>query len=259
MDKQINKTNLTNKDNSDIITPMNSSSRMLRIEEKRTRKQLIYVIGGSVGIILLVIFLGIPLLIKFSVIVGNMKSGNNIIEQTDKTPPFPPILSSLNSATNSASLKIDGYAEPETTLKLFLNDKEVKKTLLSQDGSFSFTDLTLKPGENQIYATTMDVSNNESSASAILKINYIKDAPKLEVTEPQDGQSFDKNHQEISISGKTDAGNNVWVNGRFVVVKDDGSFTMKLRLNDGENLLTISSKDPAGNETKVEKKVIFAP
>ena len=81
----------------------------------------------------------------------------------------------------------------------------------------------------------------------------------MEVTEPQDGQSFDKNHQEISISGKTDAGNNVWVNGRFVVVKDDGSFTMKLRLNDGENLLTISSKDPAGNETKVEKKVIFAP
>jgi len=46
---------------------------------------------------------------------------------------------------------------------------------------------------------------------------------------------------------------------RFVSVKDDGSFTYNLRLNDGENTLTIIARDAAGNETKLERKVTYQP
>jgi hypothetical protein len=61
------------------------------------------------------------------------------------------------------------------------------------------------------------------------------------------------------IKGLTDAGVIIWINDRFVAVKDDGSFNYSIRLQDEENTLNILARDSAGNETRLERKVIYQP
>lgn len=236
-----------------------SNSRMSRIEEKRIKKQLFLVVAGIIITIILVVIFGIPLLVKTSVFLGDLKSGPNINISQDKTPPYPPTLFQINEATNTARIKIEGYAESESTVKLFLNNEEIKKTLLGKDGTFSYEDIDLKDGVNEIYALAMDTAGNESVPSQILTVNYLRNAPKLIISEPGDNQNFGKNQQEISIKGQTDPGNSVSINSRFVYVKDDGMFVFTLKLSDGDNLITITAKDAAGNETKKEMHVVYSP
>ncbi len=234
-------------------------SRVSRLEEKRARKQFLIVIASIIGILLVVGTIGIPLMAGASVLLGNLKSRQPLVEGGDKTPPFPPILTPTTSATNSATLKLEGYGEPESTLTIFVNDQEMKKVLIGSDGNFSFTDINLVKGKNEIFATATDQAGNASTPSTHLVIIYIIDSPKLEIFEPTDGQTFAKNQQEIIIKGTTDPGNDIHINGRFVSVKDDGAFMFNLRLNDGENTLSIVARDQAGNETKLERKVTYTP
>lgn len=236
-----------------------TSSRVSRIEEKKTKRRLFLTLGGIIAIIVILYTVGIPLLARVSAILGSINSSQPNTANADTTAPFAPTLSPVNSSTNSAQLKLEGYAEPESTLKVMLNGEEAKKVLLGTEGSFSFDDITLDSGENTLYATATDDAGNESAISKELKIIYKKGAPKLEVTEPSDGQTFGKNQQEIVVKGKTDKGVDLRINDRFVTVKDDGTFEYSLKLGDGENTLVIVVQDLAGNQTKIERKVTYSP
>ncbi|MEK7165553.1 MAG: hypothetical protein AAB874_01955 [Patescibacteria group bacterium] len=237
---------------------MASYSRLSRIEERRSKRQLLWVILGIGIVILLLITLGIPLVAGVSALLGNLNS-QPLQVSDDKTPPLPPQFSTQNTATNSATYKIEGYGEPETTITLIVNGEEEKKLLLPADGAYSFPDVNLVGGENLIYGKLTDAAGNTSSDSDILTITYKKTGPKLEITDPQEGQTFAKNQQEISIKGTTDPNTSVTINDRFVKVNDDGTFEYKLKLADGENTLVILARDSAENITKVEKKVTYQP
>lgn len=235
------------------------NSRLSRIEEKRTKKQLFIVLVGIIAILALVFTLGIPLIVGMSVLLGNLRGSQSNSAGSDTTAPVPPVLSTPTQATNSAELLIEGYGESGSTLKIFMNEDEIKKILIGNDGTFTFTDIPLEKGDNRIYATVTDEAGNESIHSQELKIAYKKDGPKLEIQEPQENQEFGKNQQEIQIKGKTDTGSTVTINDRFVSVNDEGNFEYKLKLSDGENIVSIVARDSAGNETKIELKVTYQP
>jgi hypothetical protein len=234
------------------------NSRLSRIEEKRTKKQLFWVTAGIIALIILVVTLGIPLVVQFTSLVGNIKS-NQPLDAADKTAPFPPTLAPILESTNSAQLKIEGFAEPETTLKIYLNGEEDKKVLIGADGGFSFNDISLRDGPNTIYATATDQAGNESNKSKEFTVLFSKNAPKIEISEPTDNQEFGKNQQEIVVKGKTDKGVDIKINDRFVFVHDDGTFTYTLKLSEGENTLKVIGTDAAGNSTTLERKVIYKP
>jgi hypothetical protein len=233
-------------------------SRFSRIEEKKTKRNLTYVVGAIVILVVAIPLIGLPLLVKVSGLLGNSKD-SAVITNNDTTPPVPPVLSPILSATNSAKLKVEGYGEPATTLELKVNDESVKKVLLGNDGSFSFSDIILNPGSNTIVATSKDSAGNLSNPSKIWTILLKKKGPTLEVRDPTDGQNFDHSHQTITIKGKTDPQTQLSVNDRFVFVKDDGTFEYSLKLSDGDNTLTFKATDTAGNETKLERKVKYNP
>lgn len=234
-------------------------SRLSRVEEKRTKGQLVLVLAGIVAILALVLTLGIPLIVGVSVLLGNLRSSQTIPTGSDSTPPVAPIISTPTDATNSAILFVEGYGEPESTLKLFINDIEVKKILIGKEGTFSFADIALDRGENLIYATSTDESGNVSIPSQELKVYYKKEGPKLDLQTPQENQEFSKNQQEIQISGTTDVGSSISINDRFVQITDEGNFKYKLKLADGENIITVIARDRAGNETNLERKVTYRP
>ncbi len=232
-------------------------SRLTRLEEKRTKKRLIWLIMGITIFAILTIILGIPLMVRLSLFAGNIDSNPTTNDTEDTTPPYPPVLTPVTNATNSAQIRIDGYAEPETILKIFLNGLSIKEMILGKDGNFSFDDITLERGQNDMYGVSIDQANNESMPSQTISIIFKKDGPKLEIQEPLEGQVYSKEQQVIKINGKTDPRSTVWVNDRFVSVNDTGNFQYSLKLNSGENTLVIIAKDEAGNETKLERKVIY--
>lgn len=236
---------------------MSTNSRLTRLEEKRTKRRLILISAGIITLIALTVTIGIPLLVRISVLLGN--TGSSQVNESDTTPPFPPILNPILEATNSAQLKIDGYAEPESTLRLFLNGDQIKEVFVTRDGAFSFSDITLKEGSNTVFAVAGDTAGNVSNESTSLSITYKKTGPTLEIESPRDGQTFGRNQDEIVIKGKTDPDATVRLNDRFVSKKDDGSFEYPMILAEGETTLILVAKDQAGNETKTEIKVTYSP
>lgn len=234
-------------------------SRISRIEEKKTQKRLVIVVILTVLVIVLVFAVGIPLLVKVSALLGNINAQGQPLVSNDTTAPYAPILSPINNTTNNAKLTVEGFAEPETTLTLLVNGDKVKETLLGKEGTFTIDDVVLQSGKNTITAVATDQAGNESAQSNTLEVTYKTKGPQLEVSEPADGQSFDKDHQEITIKGTTDKDATIWINDRFVSVTDEGTFEHKLKLSDGENVVKIVARDSAGNEKVLEKTVMYNP
>ncbi len=245
--------------NADDANMPRQSSRLMRFEEKRAFRRLVLTLLGTVAIILALVFLGLPALIKFSLFMGGLKGSNEASTAKDTTLPYPPHLEAPYTATNSARITLSGYAEPNSTLEVFLNSESLKKILLKDDGQFEIADVPLKEGENKITAVTKDAADNTSQPSDTLLVIYKKTPPSLEVSEPSDGQGYNGENKKAKISGITEAGATVTVNGRLVMVKSDGSFIYDFPLSNGDNPLKIVATDIAGNQTTVERKVIFSP
>lgn len=233
-------------------------SLLTRKEEKRNlRKAFLY---GFLTILLgiTIFFLGVPALIKLAVFVGKINSSSILPEQSDNVPPSPPIFEPLFEATNSAKISLSGFAESESTLKLFFNSKE-KEVLVDNDGKFVFNNLELKDGQNRIYAVAIDKTGNESSDSKRINILYDNEAPELEINQPQDGETITDDNNRIEVIGKTEGEADILINDHFVVVDSEGNFNYQISLDEGENEIKIISKDKAGNQTEKTIKINYSP
>jgi hypothetical protein len=72
-------------------------------------------------------------------------------------------------------------------------------------------------------------------------------APKLDIAQPQAGSSVDA--RNVIVTGATEAGATITVNGRTVVTTPDGTFTDSFSANPGTLEIAVVSRDRAGNET----------
>jgi len=233
-------------------------SLLTRKEEKRNlRKSFLY---GFLTILLgiAIFFLGVPALIKLAVFVGKINSSSTPPEQTDNVPPSPPVFEPAFEATNSATISLSGFAESESTLKLFFNNEE-KEVLVDNSGTFIFNDLKLKEGQNRIYAVAIDKVGNESSDSKRVSVLYDNEAPELEINQPQDGETITDDNNKIEIVGQTEEGTDVLVNDHFVVVDSEGNFNYQISLDKGENEIKVLTEDSAGNQTEKIVKINYSP
>lgn len=171
----------------------------------------------------------------------------------------PPVLQIPYEATNSALIKIKGYASPNTSVEIYLDD-DLKTTVKTSDnGDFLSDDIPLVLGTNNIYGKTVDSENHKSLASKTITLQYINEKPKLDIKSPEDNQTL--KDKKITVSGSVDpaTGVSVTVNGTTVIVDASGNFSHTLELSDGDNNLTIMATDTAGNVTQVSKKVTYQP
>ncbi|GIK83780.1 MAG: hypothetical protein BroJett025_04020 [Patescibacteria group bacterium] len=219
--------------------------------------QSVMMIGVAVVLFFTFIFVIIPNFFNF---ITNFLDSSTPFQETDDIPPQIPIISAPVSATNSAELKITGFGEPESFVVFVLNGAKEDKVTITQDGSFEVP-LTLSEGENKISAYSVDKADNESAVTKEYITVFDAKPPSIEVTEPADGSSFEtRANQSITIKGKTDAddpGIKIYISGRLVFPKDDGSFSYVYRLNEGENKLEIIAQDKAGNSNKTEVTYAF--
>lgn len=220
------------------------------------------------------ITLGIIAIISYTTlfwVLPNFIGGIGFVKNTIKPPNknagssskesaiAPPALNIPFEATNSAQININGYGTPDSKVKLFIDDEPKETTNVSSEGKFTFSNISLVLGTNNIYAKTIDEKGAESLPSKTMKIIYINEKPSLNVNEPEDGKIIQGGDKKVKVSGNTSPGIKVYINDNQIIVDKDGNFSIDQQLNDGDNTFTIKAQDNASNITEIQRKVIYNP
>ncbi|HEX7041632.1 MAG TPA: hypothetical protein VF189_00120 [Patescibacteria group bacterium] len=234
-------------------------SRLSRSAEKKTKKQLYLSIVGIVAVIFLLFKFGIPALVNFSLFLSSFNKSSNSTSAADtaKNVIIPPVLNQEFTATNSASINVNGTAQPNQTIQLYVNDDLVNTTESKDDGSFHFNDVSLSQQQNTLKAR---VKNNDkfSDFSDPILISYISKAPDLTIDSPSDGQHFSSDQGNIQVKGKTSPDARVTVNSFWAIVDGNGNYSYTLHLQNGDNQIDVVSTDAAGNKTEKQIKVSYS-
>ncbi len=79
-------------------------------------------------------------------------------------------------------------------------------------------------------------------------------APELTVNQPTEGAHVNTN--VINITGKTNPGVDLLINGQKIDLAEDGSFKTRLTLQEGVNLVEVIAKNKVGKQTIVQRNVL---
>lgn len=234
----------------------NRMSRLGRYEEQKERKTIGIALGSIILVIIFFAVFGFKLLEGFSVFMASFR-GSSPLPTTSATLVLPPVLDAPVEATNSAAITITGRGQAELSFILYVNEKEYKKIPVPKDGNVTIDNVMLTEGNNTISAKLTDDKGNLSDLSNVVTITQKKGKPTLDISAPQDGATVFGDKRSVTVSGKTDQENEVMINDRLAVVRNDGTFDFVFTLSEGSNTIKIVAKDAAGNETTVERKVTY--
>ncbi len=230
---------------------------MQKVEEKRNIRKATLLSLGAILVVIAVLILGIPLLIRLAVFLGDINSSNRPVDKNDLIPPVPPTISLPYDATNSAVQTISGSAEPGSSVFLTLNGSGSGDVVAADDGGFSFPNIHLNSGENKMSAIDIDQAGNKSVSSTEITLYFSSQPPALDVDSPTDHQQI--SGTSVQVGGSTSGGAKLTINDRFVIVNCDGKFTTSVNLNSGDNSLVLIATDRAGNQTRKELTVTATP
>ncbi len=171
--------------------------------------------------------------------------------KVDTVPPVIIIISPSSSVINGKSAVLKGKTEPDATLKV-----DGIPIPVMPDGSFE-TVLTGN-GQKIFDILAVDAAGNRSDKKVTFTFsssNTNHNPPRLTIISPQDGTTVYQNR--IVVTGKTEPGAAVLLNGKSVSVSDDGTFTGTVALNEGNNTIVIvSNKDGAKTTAKINIKYV---
>lgn len=227
-------------------------SRLRRVRRKREARQAVLYLVLAVGLVIVILIWGIPVFAKFA---GLFVDTNDLpfIESGDEYKPTPPILFDIPSATPSAKMNIEGVSDAGLEVILHLNNVEEDKVVVDDSGNFTFRNVRLKAGKNLIYVTAVSTNGQESDDSRKYEIVVDSVPPDITLNEPEDGKTFrGEVERTVTIAGVvgTDA-ESVRVGTRVAIVSPDGNFSVKYRLEPGDQEIVVRAVDAAGNQAAV--------
>lgn len=212
----------------------------------------------TLSILILILLFGVQGLVQLASFLGSLRSASVPIEKTKEELLLPPRLAALPIATNSANISVSGFAENGSTVEIFLNDVLVGSTLVSKEGKFEISDIALEEGENKVYAFVRK-NDKRSAASRTMHIIFKESPPKLEISSPADNTVISDKEGKAKIEGETDPEASLSINGHWVIVRKDGTFSFELSLAEGENKIEVVARDAAGNEVSKTLTVEYRP
>lgn len=224
-------------------------SRLEKQVEEQATKSTIALGLLSIGAVLAVVVFGLPLLVRLSVVLGEIKTKTSGEVKEKTLPPLPPRLVVPYEATNSAKITVAGLAEVGAVVELLKNDVAIGTTVVSTNGDFNFVAVELDNGVNSFLARARTDGGGSSELSTPLEVIYDNLAPGVEMTNPSES-SLTVDYAEFDVIGKTEKGASVMVNGHIAVVDDEGKFKSRIQLVAGKNTVETVVRDLAGNETK---------
>ena len=128
------------------------------------------------------------------------------------------------------------------------NDK--KDFTINGSGNYM---LTLDDYTSEIYIAYTTPENITYMYHQYITIDDIP--PELKIYEAVNGMHANKSTQ--IVTGKTEVGAILTVNGNEIAVNEDGSFSTELSLSDGENVFEFKATDESGNVTSYVVKITY--
>lgn len=221
---------------------------------------LVFCLAG----IALVIYYAIPAMVKIADVWDTTRNAN-VPNNKDPDITIPLQRPNFNSlpfeATNSAVLTLTGKAESGLTVHLSFNGAEKSEVVADNSGSFIFANVSMNEGTNTFSAYAQDSKGRKSSPTETYSVILDTREPKLELNSPNNGETYGGAAQAvIDVKGKTDEATEVYINGSRGIINADGTFAQKVRLQGGENTITVYAKDDAGNKSvDVSRRVTYNP
>lgn len=165
-------------------------------------------------------------------------------------PPALTITAPANNyLTSNPSLTVIGTAETGSAVTV----KGTAVNVDSSTGAFT-TPVTLQEGTDTITA----VATKYSLATTVTRtVTLDTTPPALTLTAPQENVVVSTS--PVNVAGSTEAGVALKINNADTTVNSDGSFSTPLNLIEGENTITATATDPAGNQTTVTRKITYSP
>jgi len=230
-------------------------SRLSKRALSKSKKNFIYSVLGIFALIFVLLKFGLPALINLSIFLAGNKTDTSTKQSNSAAFISPPTLNQTYEATNSATVTISGNALEKEKIKIFVNGDEIDTEDTKDDGSFHFDNVKLQPGQNVIKAKAENSDKKESDYSNEISITFANKQPTLSIDSPSDGQNFSKDQSSVVVSGKTDSGNRVTVNGFWAITDDNGNYSYTIQLSGGDNMIKVVSTDSAGNSVEKDRKV----
>lgn len=223
-------------------------------QEKLQVKKSFYLSLISIIIAVLILTFGIGVLGGFADLLNKIFTNENSNDGKSTTVQAP-LLDELPIATNSAKLRISGLALEGKKVLFYINDEKAGEADVSGD-RFSYEDLILHEGANDVKVKSQSENQTESDFSKSYKVIFDQKEPELTIDSPTEGQTFSGNNR-ISIKGKSEKDAQVYANGFLANVNSDGNFEVFVPLNEGDNEIEVRAIDIAGNVKSQKIKVRF--
>lgn len=137
---------------------------------------------------------------------------------------------------------ITGSVKAEGPVNLTINGKKIQ---IDSDGSFADS-LVLSEGQNTISINLTDQAGHTISKQVSVFVDSIP--PILTITTPTQWEKV--NEPEVDVTGKTESGAKLTINGEDVPVNADGTFDYTVKFKkQGMYLIKVVATDEAGNQT----------
>ncbi|QKY69766.1 S8 family peptidase [Lentibacillus sp. CBA3610] len=173
--------------------------------------------------------------------------GNYMIRSRVSYEVEEPVITSPESEliTNEADTTVEGTASPTTTVQLLNNGEEAGSAEVGDSGEFEIP-VELTEGDNELKAVSM-MDGAETGESDSVNVTLDTENPAITIDSPEDGDKT--NRETVTVEGVVEDANldTVEVNGRETDVADDGSYSQRILLDNGENEIEIAAEDRAGN------------
>jgi parallel beta-helix repeat protein len=175
---------------------------------------------------------------------GNVAT-TSIEVNVDITPPSIEVISPANgSLTKQIIVRINGTTEDGSVVTVDGMPATVTDT------SFTIT-TRLTEGTNVIQLFARDKAGNTNTGTWTLLVDIT--SPPLEITSPRDGLLT--TNDCVQVTGTTEPGAKLTVNGKDAKVDDVGKFMFEVALVQGDNLITVVASDIAGNSISGQRRV----
>lgn len=231
-------------------------SRLEKKAEDEITKKTIFLGLLTIVVFVAMVVVGLPFLIKLTVMIGNDKSKRDSQVAVKELPPMAPRLIMPFEATNSSQTMVKGLAEKNVMVELMKNDVSIGKVQASDAGEFSFDNIQLDQGDNQFTVIAINDNGGSSEPSKEAVISYDNVPPTLTMLNPSEN-SLNVSSADFDVIGQSDKGVSVTVNSQVAMVDDSGKFKIKLQLNVGKNDVNIVVSDAAGNMTKKTVSITY--
>ncbi len=221
-------------------------SRLEQHQQKEFNRKVALYAGLIIVLVILMGTVGLKTIINGTIFFNSLGSKQSGSSQSDRKETMLGTLDidSIADATNSAKIVVSGSVANYDKLAFYINDKKVKESNVDYE-TFNQEIGDLNKGDNKVYVIASNKDTKEERKSPVYTVSYRNEKPKLEISEPQDHMKTGSS--DIKVAGKTDKEILIKVNEFPVVVDAQGNFQTSVRLKDGDNPITVTASDNAGN------------